>query len=331
MKELKYFSILEKLAHEIQRINGKSLIESAEIINVDIKEIEDFYNWFERIRIINNSKIAISKKLELLNISHSQLISEQNAFLLTKNVFDKKVPRYVCKYKPLNKYTEDMIKNNKLWLADLKSFNDLNEGLNPLPENIDDEYIQAYKEYLEQKHNNGEKIELNASELDNFKLYYENTIIKAIDKVRVSCFTKSKTNSQLWAYYADDNKGICFEFDVLKDIDLFYTLLPISYTSDYPKFELTKDFSKFPVKETFLTKAENWSIEEEIRLVKYEDSSLYEFKKESLINVIFGAKVEQNKINETIQLFRYYNYNCSFYQCDKSKSSFEYRLIEIKS
>src|SRR5438874_2071061 len=60
-------------------------------------------------------------------------------------------------------------------------------------------------------------------------------IQKLIRNTGFCCFSKPNDHILLWTFYADENKGISFGFDVACDLDFFTSPQKVTYQNNYPK------------------------------------------------------------------------------------------------
>ncbi len=123
----------------------------------------------------------------------------------------------------------------------------------------------------------------------------------------ICCFSTERTNTLLWAHYADNHRGVCLEFDTLEDSDLFSQGEYVRYVSQLPDLSLPRDRKKIR-SHLFFTKYNEWAYESEFRLFRlYDNKEMNElssqnyktyggnigktipFKKNSLKKVIVGC------------------------------------------
>jgi hypothetical protein len=88
---------------------------------------------------------------------------------------------------------------------------------------------------------------------------------EAIEKqYRVFCLSLHADSALMWAHYAQSHRGICLEFSVQNPI--FCGALPVEYTTGYPEFDLADDGGDASI-HALLTKSQDWSYENEFRLI----------------------------------------------------------------
>jgi hypothetical protein len=113
--------------------------------------------------------------------------------------------------------------NQKVWLVPLEQFNDPFEGKcssAPLSPEFILSNLHIFDSLLKQHHLNGMpeltadefKKLLNSEELRNY--LKNNPRISEFKKHGALCLTRKNNNIPMWAYYADNHKGYCVEFEL---------------------------------------------------------------------------------------------------------------------
>lgn len=105
----------------------------------------------------------------------------------------------------------------------------------------------------------------------------------------VVCFSMHLKNYPLWANYADNHSGLCFQFNIEKDRRLFSDLRPIKYIPEPSKVTFHPNPNWDTLTKLFFQKTLDWSYEKEIRLLKVHTGRHY-FHKKALEKVILGYK-----------------------------------------
>lgn len=107
--------------------------------------------------------------------------------------------------------------------------------------------------------------------------------------LRISCFTEEATNILMWAYYAEQQKGICIEFDPNKDPLFFENLREVKYKTNLAM--IGKDAgNEWNYNEILITKAKRWQHEKEWRVIRddlYGD--FFPISPQAITSVIFGC------------------------------------------
>ena len=144
----------------------------------------------------------------------------------------------------------------------------------------------------------------------------EQTFDKIINATGVCCFTKEENNLLMWSHYTESHKGVCLKFDILKDTDFFVYPLPVNYRDDYPDYNHLGNRQTL-VNDIVLSKSNDWSYEQEIRVLKIHENGLIPFKKNALIEIIFGCKTPKREIDKIISLSVTKDYTIKFKQAKK--------------
>src|ERR1041385_7514299 len=162
-------------------------------------------------------------------------------------------PRVVYKYHSINSYFYNLLENGNVWFSHQNDLNDpfdckyalsdkyLNELLidscqgvladlkrgNPLFNGISDD---KFKEII--------MPELKTNEWLNG---FYNMLFGQGMGWNVCCFTTNPVNELMWAHYANNNKGVCLEFDLSKSNELFEKLQPVTYDNTFPEIDSADD------------------------------------------------------------------------------------------
>lgn len=140
----------------------------------------------------------------------------------------------------------------------------------------------------------------------------------------VLCLSENSNQPLMWAHYADSHKGLMFEFDTTHPTfnrkrsacDELGYLRPVSYSKVRPEMSM-QTLDRDNVFEIFaLTKADQWSYEEEIRLIwplKFADKTvetpsgpigLLSCPSSAVVSVTLGCKASEQTLKEVRQALR---------------------------
>jgi hypothetical protein len=107
----------------------------------------------------------------------------------------------------------------------------------------------------------------------------------------VCCFSTNPLNELMWAHYADNNRGVCLEFDLSKTPELHEKLFPIEYDDNFPEINSMDDLP-----DALLRKRTAWTNEEEWRILT-NCKGVKPFDKDALTSIYFGCNVTDETIN----------------------------------
>lgn len=218
---------------------------------------------------------------------------------------------YLYKYTPHNNDSRkyEIITKSQLWFSKVESFNDpIDSKLDYRQEYTPDEIKEYWKNFPSTKRENKSLEEIqnlygnNESFVNN--LNEEFNIYRS--KLGVLCFSKNPENILMWSHYANNHKGIVYEFKPsLFTHKRTSSFKAFPYKVNYPNdrcynllsYTLTGDAKKEQFAYELLTKAKDWEYEEEYRMIDFENSGNKTFKKDSLVSIIFGVRTNDIEID----------------------------------
>jgi len=210
-----------------------------------------------------------------------------------------------------------MITDQELWFSERRSFNDPFELL-PNMDDIDEGgMVEMAREVLTSAQfdeaiiknifKNYEK--LDATTKDMMKNF---SISQVAGKTRICCFSKDPLNILMWSYYGDNHFGLCMGFDTNKDKKTFTPMLEVNYDENMERTKVsTIDLIKGKQSTWGIThtKSHIWSHEKEVRTIKLDtDQNIFKYKKEALVELIFGCNVADEVIDGYIKLLKDHDY-----------------------
>lgn len=185
------------------------------------------------------------------------------------------------------------LKDNKLWFSDPERFND------PLDFNLPIKDLTHRSGFDEEAFRKSARNLVNSIDFKSSNWVYSQKALKFIKQwaktpksrtpeqviaefkshfksFGVQCFMKNLDNTLAWSHYASQHQGFCIEYN-FRSMD-FVTennnlgRYPIAYSTDTPEICLSElIFSPHQALKKFIaTKSIEWSYEQEVRLVNYE-------------------------------------------------------------
>lgn len=179
---------------------------------------------------------------------------------------------YYTKYN--EKYTEETIREEYLYLSDPTNFND---PIDPIIRYIDDE---ASKDIL--------------------------------NKIRIACLTTTPYDILMWGHYGDKSEGICIEYDIsnlLNDRQDDIVLTKIKY-SDYLEYNESNLYFEYKTNDNdikkplqlldaFSIKHREWSYENEYRVIRYNKDEKLQLP---IKKVYLGEKINKENRSKLIKI-----------------------------
>jgi len=193
------------------------------------------------------------------------------------------LPECFYKYRSLStsenvERVEDILVNNRLYFAPLKSFNDPFEGRVRISYNAaPTQKLNSLRNYAIQTHGLSD---LDASDWASRAIEGHIEIPEALSSLTLrngfrengGFCTLSERNDDIlmWAHYADGHKGICIELKprTATHIKIFQSGVPVVYQSDFPVIDFYEDPpSHQSAIAATATKSDHWAYEKEWRLL----------------------------------------------------------------
>lgn len=259
----------------------------------------------------------------------------------------------VYKYRPIDKYTEDLLKNNELHFSFPKDLNDPNDSLIFLKIDGKSDLYELIDKYS----NNP------AGEKKVYDLLFENGLNPILDESKIQillsklrnnilvyCLSEDNSDTTMWSHYSDSHKGIVFGFETMQDSMGFHwlefeeivdktapfleqklrPLLKVNYCDN--RNSLIDDRDNFL--KPFYTKTSEWSSEREYRmLIRFDEMGKQniKFQKKILKEIIFGistSEEDKKNIRKIVQdNYISLGYDVKFFQRSRKKNEYGIDII----
>ena len=253
----------------------------------------------------------------------------EKPLLLKRAIELNQFPRYVYKYKPLNKFTERIFKDSNIWFAKPNTLNDpFDCQIVTKNDNTKEEILAFLK-----KRNHIDLIKNLNNGLFTEDLWNQNineVINTFINKCGISCFAGSNDNILMWSHYTNSHKGICIKFDILEDLNFFMLPLQVKYSELYPEYNHIREDRTMLIEKLFQTKAKCWEYENEIRILKPLQNGNIKFNKAIVKEICFGVNTNESEILFYKNLVKKNNFqNIIFKKAKVSKNKFNLVIEDI--
>lgn len=253
---------------------------------------------------------------------------------------------YLYKYAPHNNDSRkyEIITKSHLWFSKVESFNDpIDSKLDYRQQYSYNEIEEFWKQFLQNKsHAKPLKEILRLYGNNKSFVDYQN---KKFDEYRkelgVLCLSKNPENILMWSHYANNHKGIVYEFknDLFKNTDSVTNsfngndnkvIYPNNKSYELLSYTKTGKGKEEQFAKELLTKAKDWEYEKEYRMIDFENSGNKIFKKESLISIIFGVKASDVEIDIMKCLCKKYGFShVKFKKAQFKIGKFEIEIVNI--
>lgn len=270
----------------------------------------------------------------------------------------------VYKYRPVDKYTLELLINNELYFSFPEDFNDPFDSNIPIDfSNISNEDFKLWIERVGNESDNSflrkidiekipsehwEKIKLKFNEVNESKFLY--CCFSTINEYNIN------NNVLLWSHYANCHKGISlgFESNNLEGMDglefdeqVFFAqenprypnhgeLCEMSYTKELIPFNYITD-SNEKYSNIIFSKGMQWDYENEyrimVRVIDFSEKNglkkNIKFSKKILKEVIFGLKCSIEDKKTIRSIIKDKGYDVKFFKCERKKNEYGLDIIPI--
>lgn len=262
----------------------------------------------------------------------------------------------VYKYRPVDKYTLELLINNEFHLSFPEEFND------PFDSCVSWDFQATAKKYIEFIHASiliPQEIKENTIRaiLNNnfdFSFFNKYGLEKEKKNKEFLIFSGSKINNNilLWSHYANCHKGIafgfnseikddlnCLEFDEVVDFKdslngNFAAIHEVTYKNIETKFRFFYDNDEQHAN-ILGNKSPDWKYEEELRIMFLSKSFLQDgfikqkikFTKKILNKVIFGLKTSEEDKSTIRTIIKDKGYDVKFFKCERKKNEYGLNIV----
>ncbi len=222
------------------------------------------------------------------------------------------------KYRCFNEFTENIILNSSLYFSPVKNFNDPFDCRLSFKQEYSQNEIQEY--FLKMKENEElvpsiEDIIKKFGKSKDFYKFQKKYYNQFVSNIGILSLSKNYKNILMWSHYADNHKGLIFEFETSHKLNspsscflnyLETGPLKIDYKDKYEllSYATDKEILADVIMKLLLTKYSAWEYENEYRVIDTKHQGEKKFRKEELISIIFGANALTPQIERMISLCR---------------------------
>jgi hypothetical protein len=250
-----------------------------------------------------------------------------------------KNPVYLYKYRGISDRSLRMLKEGKYFFASAYSFNDpLDCSIDPIYELPPTEKIIENQAKVLQNNDGisfqealqkSQRIrEVPRSELEKLLQRLQSTIKKMLrDDYGVLSLSAKNDSILMWSHYADYHKGFCIQFK-RSPVNPLGATQPVKYVKEYPCFNYFDDLPGNIVKKILLTKACEWSYEEEWRGIQKANTEV-RYTDDIITGIIFGLRMTDQHKKEIYEIFKG-NEHMIFYQAELIPRKFKLEINQIK-
>ena len=257
----------------------------------------------------------MSELTDLEKRHYIRIISE-NKNIDRLSELKSKIPQKFYRYRSLlNEYEIENMMHKQIWLSRPTEFNDPYDSMINIDTEellkecleMDKEIISVYEKLdRKSKRKTQRFVEKEKKELQKkINIEWE----KQRKLFGIACFSEIYDSLLMWSHYADYHKGICLEYD-FKELLNKAMFCPVIYTGRFENIskciDLKNDMVSNRVIELILSKAKDWSYENEWRML----DTLSESGKENgkllkglkPLKILLGCRIEDNNERKIIKV-----------------------------
>lgn len=149
------------------------------------------------------------------------------------------------------------------------------------------------------------------------------------DKLGILCLTQDKENLLMWAHYADEHKGVCLEFDIMKDLHTFCFPKKVDYSDDYLEIDFFNNPSS--VTDVIFHKSKVWEYEKEYRVVEIDFPNMTKpLNPQALTGIYFGCRCSEHNINKIKEMAKTNGFeHVKFYKMKKYDNEHKLEALSV--
>jgi len=305
-----------------------------------------FGNDISKLKLSVDEENYIKKSADIIKKTGNNFfdLSEEDLklFVFISNLVrtnNGEIPRCIFRYDS-RKHAKDSIEGKYIYMSENSTFNDPFEGI--LHADYENgENAQIFRYFLEtQKLNNDEIFKLKRElDIPEKKKEYAEKMKKDHERnvkaAGIFCCSRIPGNITMWSHYAEKHQGVCLEYDILKDLYAFDFVNPVEYTEIFPEkaslLEILNNFDKLLLNVSLLTKSDCWENEQEIRVVKINQTGKIEINSDCLKSIIFGLRCPEKDKEEIINIMleKGYDKNTEIKRAVKAENAYKLNIEKV--
>ncbi len=254
--------------------------------------------------------------------------------------------RKLYKYRAINSFTEEIIRDNKLYFANAKELNDPFDCRPVMTfSGIEEEYIEYLNDY--HRHNGSPKL-TNAEQYkvrQSCRALYD-ALEVANEQLTQNCGVCSMSElnniTMMYSHYADSHRGLCLEFTVPEDNDIG-ELKPVEYLDTFPEinqkdlpnaFDPQTDdavvgaWAEKLYTRTYFSKASTWAYEREWRWFR-RSPGLVEVPTNFLTGAILGCRISHEDKRSVLKMLEHRASNVNVYKAIENRAAYEMKIAPL--
>lgn len=150
---------------------------------------------------------------------------------------------------------------------------------------------------------------------------------RVLDAVGVCSVSETFENVLMWSHYADEHRGLCFQFNASRYRPFFGRAQKVLYRTEMPVLNRIKKSNLENLEAALLTKAADWAYEREWRIIDHEQNAgVRQFPAEDLCGVILGYRISEENAAEVREAVRKIHPTVVVYKAMPHPSEFKIQI-----
>ena len=143
------------------------------------------------------------------------------------------------------------------------------------------------------------------------------------NKYRICSLSRNYWSNLMWCLYANDHKGCCIEVEYSHNSDSGIKKVNISYDENIPQIDIIDNLV-----DVLSHKTTDWSHEQEVRVIKSDQSRVKEKLSVIIKKIIVGCRTDKDDIKKIKDLLSIHGINAPIYQIKREVFSVPMQVTE---
>ena len=247
-------------------------------------------------------------------------------------------PDKVYRYREVNTYLEQVLREDKLWLSKPSKFNDPCDCMARVtyPDSKLG-WLRVFRHVVQHRYSH---MDLTKRQLDELALemYHRGDHSEAVNKnltevwdsYGLLCLCLRNDSLPMWWTYGNEHQGVCLEFAVKEPDELFLQMIPVEYAEQVPRPRLDEVLvHNTHTLASLSTKSVDWQHEEEWRVWCQEGAGLYDFNPLMLTGVIMGCRISDEDRDIVTSLVEERLEPTKLYQATPKDNDYGLDILEV--
>jgi len=248
-------------------------------------------------------------------------------------------PKILYKYRPCDKYNEDIILGNELYLPRPSTFNDPFDCRGRIVLDGTDEELRGFLRdhvmtTMKIAPENVESILDRLFSDDRAQMYRSEQFSRQVSEhlrngMEVLCMSEVRDNIVMWSHYADHHKGLCLGFST-ENSGLLRAAEKVEYKSTLPVLNVLRASREDVNGGLVGTKFSAWDYEREWRVVRAATAhQRYPLPRGTLVEVVFGWRIPAHDRRQIVRMVHYSRTQVKYFQAREDERAYALQIVPV--